>query len=198
MTILSKLKWFIGIFMVFFLIVATNLIDKKSFTRIKESVVSIYEDRLVAKKIIYDISNKIHQKELAIALNDSMFYQNENSSINEGIDELLLQFGETNLTKQEKFVLDQFKMNFIELKKLEKSFSISNLELSNNINLKIEKITDNLNALSVIQMEEGKKHMFISKKELNTVEIFTQMEIILLFILALIVQVIIMYKPKSK
>lgn len=43
----------------FFLVLATNLVDRSNFNRIKNSVISIYEDRLVAKGIIFDMNDTI-------------------------------------------------------------------------------------------------------------------------------------------
>ena len=54
MTFFNKIKWTLGILMVFVLIVTTNLIDRNNFVRVKDSVVSIYEDRLVAKNLILE------------------------------------------------------------------------------------------------------------------------------------------------
>jgi hypothetical protein len=50
--------------MIFILIITTNLIDKSNFTRVKDSVVAIYEDRLIANDLIFEISNSIGQKEV--------------------------------------------------------------------------------------------------------------------------------------
>jgi hypothetical protein len=47
--------------MIFILIITTNLIDKSNFTRVKDSVVAIYEDRLIANNLIFEISNSIRQ-----------------------------------------------------------------------------------------------------------------------------------------
>ena len=62
MSILNKAKWIIGILLVVGLIIATNLIDKKNFEQIRNSVVTIYEDRLLAKEIIFEISALVHEK----------------------------------------------------------------------------------------------------------------------------------------
>ena len=43
----DKLKWLLIIGVVFALVLATNLIDRRNFRNINDSVVSIYQDRLV-------------------------------------------------------------------------------------------------------------------------------------------------------
>jgi hypothetical protein len=47
MTVFNRLKWILGILMVFVVILATNLLDRNNFLRVRDSVVAIYEDRLV-------------------------------------------------------------------------------------------------------------------------------------------------------
>lgn len=64
MGIYNKIKWVLGIFMVFFLIVATNLIDRDNFIRVNNSVQTIYEDRLVAQGLIFEFSTLIQEKEI--------------------------------------------------------------------------------------------------------------------------------------
>ena len=59
----NKLKWILGILMVFVLIIATNLIDKNNFVRVRDSVVTIYEDRLVANDLIFEMLKSVQEKE---------------------------------------------------------------------------------------------------------------------------------------
>ena len=62
MNFFNKIKWILGILIVFVLIITTNLIDRNNFVRVRDSVVTIYEDRLIVKGIIYDISKTIQEK----------------------------------------------------------------------------------------------------------------------------------------
>ena len=73
MSLYNKLKWILGILIVFVLIIATNLIDKNNFTRVRDSVVTIYEDRIIASDLIFELQQSIHEKEVAIVLKDSLF-----------------------------------------------------------------------------------------------------------------------------
>ncbi|MGB5942285.1 MAG: hypothetical protein WBG71_05340 [Leeuwenhoekiella sp.] len=56
----------------------------------------------------------------------------------------------------------------------------------------------NLDDLAKIQLDEGSRQMSISKRAVDTVELFTQIEIYLLVFLAIVVQIIVMYNPKKK
>jgi hypothetical protein len=62
----------------------------------------------------------------------------------------------------------------------------------------IAKIKKNLDDLSKIQLLEGSKQMSISKKAIDSVELFTQIEIYLLIFLAIVIQIIVMYNPKKE
>jgi len=68
--------------MVFVLIIATNLIDRNNFTRVKDSVITIYEDRLVANDLIFEMSNSFQEKEIAVAASDSAFFLERNKQVN--------------------------------------------------------------------------------------------------------------------
>lgn len=68
MTFYNKIKWVLGILMIFFIIIATNLIDKNNFVRVRDSVVTIYEDRLIANDLIFEMLKSVQQKEVAILL----------------------------------------------------------------------------------------------------------------------------------
>ncbi|MDG1728743.1 MAG: hypothetical protein P8K68_03220 [Algibacter sp.] len=74
MTFYNKIKWVLGISMIFILILSTNLIDRNSFVRMKDSVVTIYEDRIIANDLIFEMSKSVHEKEIAVALLDSVFF----------------------------------------------------------------------------------------------------------------------------
>ncbi|WP_397446644.1 MCP four helix bundle domain-containing protein [Polaribacter sp. R77954] len=199
MTVFDKIKWILGVLIIFVLIITTNLIDKDNFTRVKDTALTIYEDRLIAKDLIFKVSNKINTKEVAIISNNLDFFQNENKSLNKEIDNLLFSFEQTNLTTEESYVFNDLKEQINALKTLEKP----HLKKSNsayhksylNIILQIKK---NLINLSEIQLREGARLMAVSKKALSTIELFTQIEIYFLVFLAVIVQIIIIYNPKKK
>lgn len=198
MTFFNKIKWILGILMVFVLIVTTNLIDRNNFIRVKDSVVSIYEDRLVAKNLILDISNSIHKKEIAVALTDSVFFENSNNGENKNIQNLISKFETTKLTKEESETFSDLKENLNQLNKTESEFVKSSYTSKDDMFKQISKIKKNLEDLSKIQLLEGSKQMSISKKAIDSVELFTQIEIYLLIFLAIVIQIIVMYNPKKE
>lgn len=198
MALLNKIKWILGILMVFVLIIATNLIDKNNFVRVKDSVVTIYEDRLIAKDLIFKISKDIHKKEIALATKDSVFFSQQNKAVNTHIESLIERFEKTKLTDVENNVFNDFKNNFNALVATEADLTHLNSQNKVKASNQISAIENNLDDLAQIQISEGSKQMSISKQAIESVELFTQMEIYVLVILAIIIQVIVIYNPKEE
>ena len=197
MTIMNKIKWVLGILMIFVLIIATNLIDRNNFLRLRDSVTTIYEDRLVVKDIIFEIARYVQEKELAMIRKDSSFYLGRAPQIDDKIQNLILRYQETKLTKEEAKVFDDLKANIAELEVQEEKFVASGETQKAQLQSSIEEVKENLYDLSQIQLNEGNRQMNISKKAVDAVELFTQLEIYVLIFLAIVIQIIILYDPNS-
>lgn len=193
---MNKIKWILGVLMVFFLILATNLIDRTNFRRINDSVEAIYEDRLVAKDILFEISLIIQRKQIAFIQSDTSFFKNENLLLNQKKDELLLLFTKTKLTLDESRFFEFLKEDLESLKANEKLL-FQSAEARKKMESTFTIINEHIHMLSKIQLEEGRRELFISKGVLNSVELFTQIEIYFLIILAVLIQVLVIYKPKE-
>lgn len=164
----NKIKWILGISVIFLLIIITNLIDKNNFSRVKESVSTIYEDRIVANDLIFEMFKSIHDKEIAVISSDTLFFSERNKEENVKIKGFLARYEQTELTKEESSLLNQFKENLNSLKTLELNFidfkeNDKKLYLDN-----INQIRKDLYNLSKIQLKEGKRQMFISQKAIDT------------------------------
>ncbi|GGD91401.1 hypothetical protein GCM10011412_31680 [Maribacter cobaltidurans] len=183
--------------MIFVLIIATNLIDRNNFLRVRDSVTTIYEDRLVVKDIIFEIARYIQEKELAMVRKDSTYYSGRATGIDDKIQNLILRYQETKLTKEEAKVFDDLKENLVELEAQEAKFVESGKTQKEPLQSSIDDVKENLYDLSQIQLREGSRQMNISKKAVDTVELFTQLEIYVLIFLAVLVQIIIIYNPKK-
>ena len=197
MSFYNKLKWILGIAMIFILIIATNLIDRNNFIKVRNSVMTIYEDRLVVKGLIFDMANIIHEKELAIVKEDSSFYKNKVGQLNSEMDLLITKFEGTKLIKKESQLLDDLKDEHKTLVQKEKGLTHFDEKKLEVIKAGIDQLQDDLKSLSNIQLKEGRKQMSISKKAVSTVELFTQIEIYFLVLLAIVIQLIVMYQPKK-
>ncbi|WP_158839962.1 MCP four helix bundle domain-containing protein [Polaribacter sp. L3A8] len=197
MVFYNKVKWVLGILMVFILIIATNLIDRNNFSRVKDSVVAIYKDRLIAKDLIFKMSNSVQEKELAVVASDSVFFSNRNKKVSQDIQDFVKLFEQTNLTLQEKKIFSDYKNNLEILKSSETNFIQSKFTDKTPLINHISSVKLNLNDLSKIQLDEGKRQMFLSEKAIDSVELFTKIEIYILIFLAILIQVIVIYKPKE-
>jgi hypothetical protein len=193
---MNKVKWILGVLMVFFLILATNLIDRTNFRRINDSVEAIYEDRLVAKDILFEISLIIQRKQIAFIKSDTAFFENENLLLNQKKDDFLLSFTKTKLTDEESRFFDFLKEDLESLKASEK-LAFQSEDARKQMESIFTIVNEHIHLLSKIQLEEGRREMFISKRVLNSVELFTQIEIYFLIILAVLVQILVIYKPKE-
>lgn len=195
MKIYNKIKWVLGILMVFILILATNLIDRNNFIRVKDSMVTIYEDRLIASDLVFKLYKQVKKKEVALKLTDTTFFQQNNHTVNTNINNLIARFEDTKLTNDEYTIFENFKHNFEKLKGLEGGFTALSVKNKSHQEEIISNINENLDDLSLIQLTEGNKQMSIGKQAVSSVEFFTQIEICLLIVLAIVIQIIVMYKP---
>lgn len=197
MTFYDKIKWILGILMIFVLIMATNLIDRNNFLRVRDSVVSIYEDRLVANDLIFEMATVVHQKQLAVAQSDTLFFTATNSQHNNRLIELVARFGNTKLTVQESQVFKDLKEHLERLPQQEALYVSSGFTNQGLLQETFLIVNTHLNELSKIQLSEGSRQMSISKRAMDTVELFTQLEIYILIFLALVMQIIVIYNPKK-
>ena len=102
----KRLKWVAALLIVFLLIIATNLVDRQHFRRVKESVVTIYEDRLVVKDLIFELKLLVEQKRLALLTEDDSFFAEKSAEVNESIEDLIERFYATELTAEERDYLN--------------------------------------------------------------------------------------------
>lgn len=198
MTLYNKVKWILGISLIFGLIATTNLLDRHNFHQLNESVISIYEDRLVAKDIILDIHDFMMEKKMAFATEDKDFFTQRNAAIDHELSELVERFEITRPTSAEKRVLEDLKINIESLIKAEEALNLNDIGSNGKIMNLITQIEFNLDDLSDIQITEGRRQVALSERAMNAIDLFTNMEIVILILLAIMVQVIILYKPKAE
>ncbi|SEP60027.1 MCP four helix bundle domain-containing protein [Neolewinella agarilytica] len=195
MTLFNKIKWILGIVLVFLLVITTNLIDRQNFMIIEASIETIYADRIIAQDIIYDISKEVTKKEISYVKPNSDQFPDGNSSENNRIEEYLKLFATTKLTAKEKMVFDQLKSKLRDLRLTEASV-VRDQKSGERLQTAILAVREQLDELADIQVQEGKRELYESKKALGTAHLFTQLEIAALILMAILIQVIILYSPK--
>ena len=197
-TFFNKLKWILGILLVFGLIAATNLVDRSNFAQLSDSVITIYEDRLVAKDIILDVHQFLQEKKIATLTNDADFMSQRNEAINHELELLVDRYGTTALTENETQVFKDLQQNIKGLLAAEQKAKANDYASSDGVLNAINRIEFNLNDLSTIQITEGRRQVAIAKRAKASIDFFTQLEIYVLIFLAVVIQVIILYKPKEE
>ncbi|WP_020571080.1 MCP four helix bundle domain-containing protein [Neolewinella persica] len=195
MTLFNKIKWILGIALVFLLVIATNLIDRQNFLIIEASIETIYADRIIAQDIIYDISKEVAQKEIAYAKLGVDQPIGNYSSNNERIEEYIELFAATKLTAKEKIFFDSLKNSLEDLQSTEAS-ATPGQESAGKLKTDLMAVREQLDELADIQVEEGKRELYESKKALGSAHLFTQLEIGALIVMAIIIQFIVLYTPK--
>lgn len=197
MNLFGKIKWFLAVLGIFLLILATNLIDKNNFIQVEKSVDNIYNERLLAKELLLDVSIKFHKKELAYSLNDSNYLRAQNDAVNAEISKLLEMFDRVGSTEKEDLILNKLHQNHIKLIELEaKSVSKDTLYTSECAEI-FSAINTNIIELASEQVKEGKDQRFIARNAIEKVKLFSQIEIYILIFLGLIMQFIILYSPSK-
>lgn len=189
MEIINKIKWALTLLLVFFSILATNLIDKNNFRKIKTSVVTIYEDRIVANDLIFEYLLLTHEKELALAASDQTFFSQRNSKVNQELNRLTEQYEATQLTKDEAITFGALREDLDQLMVMEESINVSTPKEA--YRLLLSDVKKNLDELSQIQLEEGRKQMTMSKNTFKEVESFTRIENYCLIALAILIPIIV-------
>lgn len=198
MNIYRKLKWFSAVLGVFLIILATNLIDKKSFLKVEEAVEKLYNERLLAKELLQDISIKFHEKELAYALNDSVYLASRNDEVNAEISHLLQRFDKAEIPRREKIILVDLQKNHANLIKFESKnqfkdtlYNAKCAEIFSNINT-------NIKDLSAAQIKGAESQKLHASSAVDTVKLFSKIETYLLIFLAILLVFIILYTPKKR
>ena len=198
MDLFKKIKWFLAVLGVFLLILATNLIDRNNFIRVEESVDNIYNERLLAKELLLEITIKLHKKELAYALNDTSYLQTKNDAVNADISKILETFDRVGSTKREDLILSNLNENHNKLIALQSKTGLEDTLYTKTCAYIFSAINNNIVALASEQVKEGNNQKFLARKAVEKVKLFSQIEIYFLIFLGIILQFIILYSPKKE
>ncbi|MCB0477252.1 MAG: MCP four helix bundle domain-containing protein [Crocinitomicaceae bacterium] len=192
MKIQNKLKYVFGSIFVILIVLATNQIDQNNYTKINETSSSIYKDRLIASDILIQLSECFRNLEVSVIIGDSSRQVIDFSQFDK-ISTLFSKFEETKLVEEEARTFEQLKQKSSDLEMMLKDSSIQH-EITL---LSINRIRQDILLLAEIQMVEGNRNYRINNQAVEDIELFSKIEFYLLIILAMIIQIIILYKPKN-
>jgi hypothetical protein len=122
----------------------------------------------------------------------------KNSQVNDDIQRFIDRFEETKITKEERVAFNSLINHVENLQRLESEYMDSKFRDKSELLSLISDIKDDLYDLSKVQLKEGKRQMSLSEKTMDTIELFTQVEIIFLIVMAVLIQLIVLYQPKDK
>ena len=204
----KKIRALIIISSLLLLIYAKNLIERSSFKEISRAFSEVYDDRLVVKGYIFDISEKLFTiQELIDHCNIDFDYGNIIDEITNNENEILTiieAFEKTKLTDQEAIYLTDFKKiieNDLNIKSYELLFSDSSGVNINQVKLydaKISQARKDLEGLSDIQLVEGEKLIGKAKSLINKSQIWAQFEVALLVLIIIVLYLLLFKNFSSK
>lgn len=195
---LHRLKWVAAFLLVFVLIIGTNLLDRRHFQQMEATVESIYEDRLVAKELIFKMDRTIHQKALFLAQNKSSPLVVPVLNIgNDSIRSWLNAFEHTQLTQEEERIFRTMTKKMQALSERESAYWS---QPTDTLKVELEQqyllIQQDLQQLSKIQIKEGKRRLSEARRTMKSIEFFTNVEIVSLVIIGLLLQFLLLYPVK--
>ena len=143
-----------------------------------------------------DMYKAVQEKKIAIITADEAFLGQRNGAVNKNLETLMERYEATKLTKNEAVAFESLREN---IQALWSSEAATKDSFSGNVKLlgMIAQIEANLDELSEIQISEGRRQVSISKRATDSIELFTQLEVYVLIFLAIVIQVIILYKPRK-
>ena len=191
----QKLKAAILLGLVFALVFAKNRMDSNNVAELGSSFSSVFEDRLVVERYIYQISSQLYQKKILLDqcagtddLDDAV---EELASRNAQIETLLLAYEQTHFTSEEEVLFDSLKESLSEINRIERHYLAGGDLFDSSLQETFAFATAHLNGLSDIQVEVGRSMTDHSKKLVASNVLLTHFELVLLVLIGLIIQALV-------
>ena len=181
---------------IFVLVLVTNMIDKSHFSELQESFISIYEDRLMVENYIYKMAGYLEDKKKLFdrSQTQGVGVLKINGILNDSIRQLIVDYEETKFTEAESMYFSQFKSGFERLLKLEGNYLTKMPESADPPEVILEKystLSMNLDKLSEIQLSESRRMLDNSLRIIDSSNLTSRIEIVILIVIGLIVQALI-------
>jgi hypothetical protein len=203
MSTINKTVWALGLLCVFLFVLLTGRTNLRNFEKVRDSIEEIYEDRLVVKGLIFELSSLLHRKEIANISRDQAFYRHLNESVNTQIAKHLEEFRATKLTLLEEKTLDHLAASIDELKVLEnelglaEDFDLSSVE-ERQLADRIASLNEDLRTLSKIQLAEGRRRVGISDKAVESMNTFARIENYMMLLCAVVMLALVFAVPNAR
>lgn len=188
-----RIKAGAALVVVFLLVLATNQMDSHHFTIVRESLTTVYEDRLLAKDYLYKISRQLQQQREVLRRNDPNI--NKIKATNDSIQTLMDIYGRTRLTENEARYYESFdeKLSRLKAHNLSEGANPEHLQLTDQ---RYQALFEDLDSLYKIQLEESRRAISNSNRAIQASNLISQLEMGALILIGLILQVLIFAKVK--
>ncbi|MEQ9009462.1 MAG: MCP four helix bundle domain-containing protein, partial [Ekhidna sp.] len=178
------------LFSVLLMIAMVASMHNKHLSDLEESITTIYKDRLVAKDYIFDLSRKIDTKKVALSTAEDELIESITLT-NHSIDQLLESYEKTRLTEEENMLLRKLKDDInlsveFENQIFHNPTLTRRIVIKNHLNSQYDLILSDLEALSDIQLFEGKKILDSSNRIIASNGITKRLEVALLIVITLV------------
>lgn len=167
------------------LVLLSNYLDRKHTQSVKESISTLYEDRLVAEIYIVKMTRSIYQiREMQSSDADSNFKSEAVAKLIDDLNKTYHVYSKTKLTKKEKTTSSEL---FNLLKEFGKKPLISNDESS----VHTDKLLVSLDKLSAIQLEESKIIMKEVESQYATIKVSSQFAFAIIILILVVLQIMV-------
>ncbi|HQA75167.1 MCP four helix bundle domain-containing protein [Flavobacterium sp.] len=180
------------------LVLLSNYLDRLHTENVKNSISTMYEDRLIVEELILKMTRNVYQIREILNTEDHEVKVNTFKKLTVDIKATYNIFIKTRLTKNEKITADEL---ITQIQGLEQSlFSTNNLP-----SIYTDKILSSLNKLSQIQLSESKLIMKQVEAQYATIKASSQFALAIIIIILLVLQVMVFsgesliprFKPKD-
>lgn len=182
--------------MAFLLVLGSNRLDQRHFSNIQTTVNSVHKDRVIVQDYIYQLSAIFHNKELELVKNDL-----PDTSQNEKVGQLLIDFGKTELTLDEQKHLTTLNVQFGKLQDLEKRIISPSTNIDAGLGIIAEntlnEIKPSLDALAKIQLSESEQLTQLSQKSLGMNIMLSKLEVAFMIIIGIAMMALVFYPLKT-
>lgn len=180
------------------LVLLSNYLDRLHTENVKNSISTMYEDRLIVEEYIFKMTQNIYQIREALSTatveNDEKIVKKFTDNIKNTFDS----FSKTRLTEKEKLTADELKLQISELNKI--------LLSNNKVSLKYtDEILNTLNQLSEIQLDESKLIMKQVEEQYASIKASSEFAFAIIIVILIVLQILVfsgeslipLFKPKD-
>jgi len=165
------------------LVLFSNYLDRKHTQNVKNSISTLYEDRLIAENYILQMTSIIYQIREILKSDLNTFKTNAVIKLIEDFNGTYYIYSKTKLTQTEKATAVEL---ISSLKNFEQTVLNNNFEISNT-----EKILFSLGKLSTIQLDESKLIMKNVEAQHATIKATSQFAFAIIIIILVVLQIIV-------